>query len=260
MSDSRIYAIGDVHGRADLLGVMLDFVARDAAADGAEPKVMFLGDIVDRGPDSRGALELVTETLERWPRSRLLLGNHDRWFLDYLQGDRSMTRLWLPQGGAETLRSYLAPGDLLGEADAMIRREFPEHVGVLETASLIEIDGPFAFVHAGVDPSRPIEAQAERDCLWIREPFLDHVGKLSHVVVHGHTPLDPPRPEVTENRISLDTGAWFSEVLTAMVADQESGSLSFHATNRDGAVEPVEPVRLDRGYGCALDALVSRSG
>ncbi len=252
MTDRPIYAIGDVHGRADLLHAMLDHVADEAARRGGEPRVMFLGDVVDRGPDSRRAMGLVHETLQRWPGSRLLLGNHDRWFLDVLGGDADVASLWVPQGGLETLRSYGAEGGTLQEAADAIRRDFPGHVAMLETASTIVLDGEFAFVHAGVDPKRPLDAQLERDCLWIREPFLRHVGRLSHVVVHGHTPLDPPRPQVTENRISLDTGACFSGILSALVVEP-GGGMSFVATGPGGRVGPVEPVRLDRGHGTVLD-------
>lgn len=253
MPARRIYAIGDVHGRADLLAPLLDFIAGDSEAAGRAPEVVFLGDIVDRGRDSRRALQLVVETLRRWPGSRLILGNHDSWFLSYLRGDRSVASLWLPQGGLETLDSYLPDGRGPDGADAFIRETFPEHLAALEEASLMRFENGFAFVHAGVAPGRPLDAQLERDCLWIREPFLDHVGTLSHVVVHGHTPLHPPRPEITENRISLDTGAFATDVLTVMSLDPDAGALAFHATGAGGKVQPIAPVRLDRGLGTVLD-------
>lgn len=241
-----IYAIGDVHGRADLLRAVLAFVAADAGRLGREPKVMVLGDVVDRGPDSWEAMALVADALARWPASRLLLGNHDAWFLHFLKGGDPRSG-WMTYGGVQTLQSYGGPGADPAAVRALIRERYPEHVRMLEDASTIETDGAYAFVHAGIDPARPVDAQDAETCLWVREPFLDHVGPLSHTVVHGHTPMTtPPRPVVTENRISLDTGAYATGVLTVLAIDRREGGLRFFATGDDGSVEPVEPVLLHR--------------
>lgn len=112
--------------------------------------------------------------------------------------------------------------------------------------------GRYAFVHAGIDPHVAIGEQNEKDVMWIREKFLDYVGPLSHIIVHGHTMLEPAQPVVTENRISLDTGAYHSGVLSMAVIDPETDAVEFYATNYDGSVQAVEPLRLDRGYGDAL--------
>jgi len=118
----------------------------------------------------------------------------------------------------------------------------------------METVGQYAFIHAGIDPAAPVSDQSLPDCIQIRSKFLDHVGGLSHVIVHGHTPLDPPRPVVTENRISLDTHAWATGVLSLAVFDFEQDTIEFYATSENGGAEPVEPIALDRGLGTILTA------
>lgn len=218
--------------------------------------IIFLGDIVDRGPDSRGALDLVVEAIATHPNSRLLLGNHDWWLLQFLKGelDRDAIDNWLDQGGAATLASY---GAASTRDVAAIRHHIlldrPEHFELLSGAATIAVEGSFVFVHAGIDPRRPIDRQEARDCLWIRAPFLNHIGHLSHVVVHGHQPQKGGRPLVTENRISLDTGAVFTGRLSAVIIDRHGGQMEFVAATGDGRFAAVEPIRLDRGLGTVLD-------
>ena len=118
---------------------------------------------------------------------------------------------------------------------------------LMKSASRIATVGGYAFVHAGIHPRVPINEQNENDLMWIREQFLDHVGPLSHIVVHSHTMLEPTLPVVTENRISLDTGAYHSGVLSMAVIAPETDSVEFYATHRDGTVQAVKPVRLERG-------------
>ncbi|WP_262268401.1 metallophosphoesterase [Microvirga yunnanensis] len=233
------YAIGDVHGRADLLRSLLAFIAADAERRGQEPRVIFLGDIVDRGPDSRGAMDLVGKTLKRWPSSRLLLGNHDDYFLHVVTEDvpdERILALWLRNGGDATVASY----DFMGDLDAArtkVRIDFADHLDLLRSASLIETDGPFAFVHAGIDPTRPIDAQDRKGCLTIRKGFLDHTGPLSHVVIHGHTITESRLPEVSENRIALDTGAYGTGRLTTLIIDPTTDGLEFACTaHSDGRI------------------------
>jgi serine/threonine protein phosphatase 1 len=245
---SLIYAIGDIHGRSDLLAKLIEFVENHSKRPGRQPRVFFLGDIVDKGPDSRGAMDIVCETLRRWPESRLLLGNHDFMFLDAMT-NRRLVGGWLRNGAATTLRSYF--GYDVQSLDDLIKLKslFPEHFHVLSKACEVLIDGRYAFVHAGIDPSVPMYAQDRNILLQTRKPFLDHVGPLSHIVVHGHSPVEPPRPVITENRISLDTDAWQTGVLTTAVIDTETDRVEFFATDSDGQVTSLEPVLLDRGYG-----------
>lgn len=249
---SQVAAIGDVHGAADLLETLL--AGLDRAAPGCP--IYFLGDIVDRGPDSRRAMDLVGATLEARPGSKLLLGNHDDWLLRFLEDQLSVDEAlhWLAQGGGETLVSYgVAPGADLAAARQHVLASRPSHLALLNSASVVEsIDG-FAFVHAGIDPLRPLNEQRRHDCLWMREPFLGHVGRLDHVVVHGHTPLKDGIPVATENRISIDTAAVLTGALTAMLIDTADGTIDFLQTRNDGNVSAVEPRRLNRGLGTAVD-------
>jgi serine/threonine protein phosphatase 1 len=245
---SLIYAIGDVHGRSDLLAKLIEFVDCHSKRSGRQPRVFFLGDIVDKGPDSRGAMDIVCETLRRWPESRLLLGNHDFMFSDAMTKQR-LVWSWYKAGAATTLHSYFGYDDQSPDDLANMKELFPRHFDVLSKACEVVIDGRYAFLHAGIDPSVPMYAQDRNILLQTREPFLDHVGPLSHIVVHGHTPLTPPRPVVTENRISLDTDAWITGILSMAVIDTEMDHIECFSTNSDGQVTSVKPVLLDRGYG-----------
>ena len=251
---TQIVAIGDVHGAADLLATML------AALDRAAPHwpIYFLGDIVDRGPDSRGAMDLVVAALAARPGSKLLLGNHDDWLLRFMEDRLSAEEAlhWLAQGGGETLRSYgVEPGADLAASRQHVLATRPAHLPLLASASLIETSGGFAFAHAGIDPARPVDGQDRHDCLWIREPFLGHVGLLDHVVVHGHSPLKDGYPVVTENRISIDTAAVLNGALTAVLIDLTADTMRFLRTGQHPGVAPVAARRLDRGLGTVLDRL-----
>lgn len=252
---STIYAIGDVHGRSDLLARLINFIAEHAHETDQNPQIFFLGDIINRGHDSRGAMEIVRKTIERWPGSRLLLGNHEKMFIEMLEkpDDESFRQKFVSNGGIPTLMSYVGyDGPYSPEEVADIAVRFQDHIILMRNASRIATVGRYAFVHAGIDPHVAISEQDEKDLMWIRERFLDHVGPLSHIVVHGHTMLEPTLPVVTENRISLDTGAYHSGVLSMAVIAPETGAVEFYATHRDGSVQAVEPVLLERGYGNAL--------
>ncbi len=164
---------------------------------------------------------------------------------------------WLfRNGGHATLASYArTPEYDLSEVLTSIRDDFPEHLRLLNEASLIETLGQYGFVHAGIDPDVHISEQQLPDCIQIRGRFLDHVGTLSHIIVRGYTPVTPPRPVVTENRISLDTHAWDTGVLSLAIFDIERGSIELFSTNECGSVVPVEPVCIDRGLGTACKSL-----
>jgi serine/threonine protein phosphatase 1 len=243
------YAIGDVHGRSDLLRSLLSFIASDAERRRQEPRVIFLGDIVDRGPNSRGAMDLVASTLKRWPSSRLLLGNHDDYFLHSVTEDvpdERILALWLRNGGRATLESYNPLGDL-DEARMTVRIDFADHLDLLRSASLIETDGPFAFVHAGIDPAKAIDAQDRKDCLTIRKGFLEYAGPLTHTVVHGHSITDSTKPEIVGQRIALDTGAYGTGRLTALIVDPAADGIEFACaveTETGIMLEAVDPELL----------------
>lgn len=254
MSMPLTYAIGDVHGRSDLLTTIIDFVERDATRRGRLPRIVFLGDIVDRGHDSKACLDIVGHVLADHPRSVFLRGNHDAWFLQFLEGDKRELRTWFHDGGRQTLDSYC---DLdVDPARQFILTQYPDHLHLLRQSIFIVDEDPILFAHAGIHPSAPIAEQAPKDLLWIREPFLDHRGKLQRVVVHGHAVMEGGRPVATENRISMDTGACFSGRLSMLVIDQAETELSFWQTDGDDrSVVAVEAERRDRGLGTVLDDL-----
>lgn len=198
------YAIGDIHGRADLLKPLLAAIRGDAEKQGAAPRVIFLGDIIDHGPDRRPAMNLVHQTLEELPASRLILGNHDNFLLEFMTAeviDDARFDNWVQrQGGLATLLSYgLEDFDSHDTMATYFRDAYRSHLDMLTSAEHILFDRRYAYVHAGVDPSLPLDQQRPRDLMWIREPFLQFDGPLSHVVVHGHTPNKEFAVEITSH-------------------------------------------------------------
>ena len=260
-----VYYIGDVHGRADLLAQLLDFIRERAAEKGQAPVIHFLGDIVDRGPDSCGALELVYKTLRECPGSALHLGNHDQWFLQAIETDGEFDDVesWVLNGGWHTMQSY-TPAPDPKRAFAYIRSIYGHHVDALRNARRWSENGPFFVAHAGVDPRRDLEVMKATDYaadgmtdpfLWVRDPFLLNVDREAMPVIHGHTIMDV-LPIVTENRISLDTGAYDTGRLSACLLDPEDRSLTFWQTNpKRLSVAEVEPQMADRGFGTIYDRL-----
>ena len=198
-----IYAVGDVHGRLDLLDDLLDQIAEDASkADGAaETVLVFLGDYVDRGDASRGVIDRLIG-LAHVPGVELkaLKGNHEQVMLDFLR-DPEVGPGWVQQGGAATLASYgvaapqtRVPADPWAEASKALARALPpEHLQFLNGLPLYAEYGDYVFVHAGLRPGVPLDRQSERDLLWIRAEFLDETRPFPKVVVHGH----PPRPSLS---------------------------------------------------------------
>ncbi|MBB4658226.1 metallophosphoesterase family protein [Parvularcula dongshanensis] len=211
-----LIAVGDVHGRADLLDALIDKAERKAK--GRRCRFVLLGDYVDRGPDSRGVLDRLLALRARRPDTILLKGNHEQGLLDFL-AEPDQVDAWLSWGGRETLRSY---GVAVGEQDEprALRDRFAEalpdeHFALLMSLPLTyEVPG-YLFVHAGLHPDRPIEAQRERDLLWVRRAWLEGgKDRFEPVVVHGHTPVD--RPENLSWRVNVDTGAVWSSRLSAL--------------------------------------------
>ena len=204
------YAIGDIHGALHKLRALL---ARcEAHAGGRARRYVFLGDYVDRGPDSAGVLRLLREMQANGPDVVALLGNHEDVMLAAVDGTIDPEG-WLSQGGAATLHSY-------GVADlaALPRGD----LDWLRTLPLVKDDGRRFFVHAGVDPRRPLDAQRADDLLWIRAPFLDDPRDYGRLIVHGHTPVDSGTPDWRGNRLNLDTGAVFGGPLSAAVFEDDS--------------------------------------
>lgn len=217
----RVYAIGDVHGRADLLESLLTKIAEDDAARGAAAvQIIFLGDLVDRGPDSKRVLDLVVELGRSGRTARVLRGNHDDVFLRATKGDARATRHLHKMGGRPTLLSYGITEqeyDQVGYAELTRHLQElvpPHHVALLDGMENMAIVGDYVFVHAGVRPGVPLDEQKPEDLCWIRSDFLDHRGDFGGVVVHGHSITDAV--EIRANRIGIDTGAYASDRLTAV--------------------------------------------
>lgn len=218
----RVYAVGDIHGRRDLFEALVDAIeADDAAAGPAETTVVLLGDLVDRGADSAGVIALARAWQSR-RRVRILGGNHEEMFLRSF-GELEMFRHFLRHGGRETVLSYgidraafLAAE--LEEAQQLMRDHVPaEDIAFLDSFEDMVTVGDYLFVHAGIDPHAPLDAQRRQDLRWIREPFLSYPDSHGPVVVHGHTISD--EPEDCGNRIGIDTGAFMSGRLTAIVLE-----------------------------------------
>ena len=220
-SGSRAYAIGDVHGRLDL---MLDLLARieedDRSRGPAKTYLIFLGDLVDRGPDSRGVIDYLINNPPPFHRTVYLKGNHEEFFHGVLEGDDSIVQRWMTYGGAECAESYgVSTGWALNASQAEITerliKEVPRsHVDFLANMADTFRFGDYLFVHAGVRPGVELEKQVSRDLRWIREGFLDDQTDHGLMIIHGHTIVDAP--EERPNRIGVDTGAYRTGLLTAI--------------------------------------------
>lgn len=212
----RIYAIGDIHGMLDLLDRLLAIVvADDAERSPVERRTLiFLGDYIDRGPESRGVVDRMLTGMPAGFEVIHLKGNHEEILLRCLV-DPGAVPPWLANGGLQTLASYgVIEKDVHGVqprpsviSPALARALPQEHRAFYGGLPLSVTFGDYFFVHAGVRPGTPLDRQAERDCLYIREPFLSHKRSFGKVVVHGHTPT--PEPELRTNRIGIDTGGVF---------------------------------------------------
>lgn len=218
-----LVAVGDIHGRLDLLERLwgqIEGAARVSAA--RERSLVFLGDYVDRGLQSR---QLVDRLLQGFPgfETIFLKGNHDETLLQFLDDPR-LGEVWRNFGGIETLRSYgiqHKPGGDWAQTRADFAARLPaEHLKFFQALHLHYACGDFLFVHAGVRPGLALEHQSEHDLLWIRDEFLNSTMSFGRIVVHGHTP--ERQPILRPNRIGIDTGAYMTGVLTALVLEGTS--------------------------------------
>lgn len=217
----RIYAIGDVHGRLDLLEELLTRIADDDAARGiAQTGIIFLGDLVDRGPNSAGVVNRVRTLCAERPDTRCLCGNHEEILLGAYDGDSDLVRLLLRAGGYETLLSYGMDEDEIERATIreladMLPQSLPAaHIDFLRSLNDYIVEGDYLFVHAGIRPGLPPEQQKSRDLRWIRDPFLENTHDHGKLVIHGHTITE--QVDERANRIGIDTGAYRTGRLTAL--------------------------------------------
>jgi serine/threonine protein phosphatase 1 len=222
----RVYAIGDVHGRADLLQSLLTVIDVDLARSTPERAIqVFLGDYVDRGPDSRAVLDLLIER-SKTHETVCLKGNHEIFLLEVLK-DPARLQEWRHYGGLLTLVSYGITPTMNPSAEQQVelieglRRALPpEHLAFLQQLPSSFTCGDFFFVHAGVKPGVPLERQKDEDLLWIREEFLASEERFGKYIVHGHTPVSVP--DIRPNRINIDTGAYATGNLTLLTIQGDS--------------------------------------
>jgi len=222
--DTAIYAIGDIHGRLDLLAAIHERIAADAARRPARRKLLvYLGDYVSRGRDCRGVVDRVREWLPPGFERIALKGNHEDILLNFLDGDLDAGRHWLNYGGLEALTHYgVAIPDREARDDAslaILRDRFgaalpQSHLDFFRSLAISHQAGDYYFVHGGVRPGVPLAGQTDHDRMWIRKAFLDSDADHGAVVVHGHS--ISAQPVIRGNRIGIDTGAYRSGVLTCL--------------------------------------------
>jgi serine/threonine protein phosphatase 1 len=202
------YAIGDIHGSLEKLRELIGKCRQHAG--GRPVTFVFLGDYIDRGPDSRGVVRTVMQLQSEQGGGVIALkGNHEAVALDIVDGKAEADH-WLQEGGAATLRNY-------GVASA---QELPrQHTDWMRSLPLSHDDGRRFFVHAGIDPEKPFDRQSDHDLIWIREPFLSDGRDYGRLIVHGHTPVARRVPDQRRNRLNIDTGAVYGGPLTAAVFD-----------------------------------------
>ena len=226
--NTRVYAIGDIHGELGLLKHLHELILDDASQIPVPRNVVvYLGDYVDRGPNSAGVIERVLSQPLQDFETICLRGNHEDLLLQFLD-DASVASVWLPNGGADTLESYgIAARSFVSELSELtalqesFKRQLPtSHLAFFEGLSYSHVEGNYAFVHAGMLPGLSLAQQNPADLMWIRDEFLYSNEDYGYVVVHGHTPSD--YPEFHRNRINVDTGACYTGRLTALVLHGEN--------------------------------------
>jgi serine/threonine protein phosphatase 1 len=220
-----VYAIGDIHGQLDLLRRLETEIQADAAKRASNRRVVvYVGDYIDRGPASRGVIEhLIAKPLDGFEPVHLI-GNHDQWLLDFLN-EPAKGQSWLMNGGRATLASYgvndVTSGtqreQMMALSKALAGAMPPKHLRFFQSLKHSHTEGDYFFAHAGVRPGVPLADQDPNDLIWIREEFLYSEEYFGKVVVHGHTPGHTP--EEHRNRIAIDTGAFMTGRLTAVVLE-----------------------------------------
>ncbi len=220
----RVYAIGDIHGRDDLFAELIDLIRADNALRGpAQVTLILLGDLVDRGPNSAKVVDRAIHLNDEFSDTRLLIGNHEECFLAALTGDVRRLRYFMRIGGEATVKSYWNDEiDLTTASFEEVAARLPamvpqSHIDFLGTGQDMIAIGDYVFVHAGIRPGVPLEKQTLMDLRWIREDFLHDNRSHGAMIIHGHTIQE----EIDEwpNRIGIDTGAYKSGILTAIILE-----------------------------------------
>ena len=215
----RIYAIGDIHGRYDLLLTLLDQIHEFEASlkPSRSTQMIFLGDMIDRGPGSASVLELL-HNLSRMQKVTVLLGNHEELMLRAIDGEPGTMRAWLHLGGRATLRSFgIEPPNGVYDRAGLVRaihEAIPKDLlSWLRSLPISARSGDYFFCHAGIRPGVALHRQRKEDLLWIRNEFLESDESHGVVIVHGHS--ISPDVEIRHNRFGIDTGAYRTDILTA---------------------------------------------
>jgi serine/threonine protein phosphatase 1 len=239
---ARMYCIGDIHGRADLLQELHHIILADCEGYQGARKVIYLGDYVDRGESSKQVIDMLLSDSLPGFEPVFLRGNHEQAMMDFIKYPVSAVN-WLQFGGLATLLSYRVgiqrpplsrrvDEEELQEIADRLRQSLPEaHLAFLEATQLSHQEGSYFFAHAGIRPGTALEDQHPDDLLWIRRAFIDHQDPHPRIVVHGHTPVD--EAELLPNRIGIDTGAYYSGVLTCLVLEGDQQRLLQTGTQAD---------------------------
>ena len=220
--NTRVYCIGDIHGRLDLLTELIERIQTDAQQFSGQIIIVYLGDYLDRGSQSKEVIDFILSNEQANIQYVYLRGNHEQTLLDFLE-DEAVARSWLSYGGQSTLASYdVAVTKIptkrteLVELQSQLRTKLPDsHYRFLNKTKSFYSLGTYFFVHAGVNPNYSLANQRPEDLLWIRDEFIDAKKPFEKIIVHGHTVTDAA--ELLPNRIGIDTGAYVSGILTCLV-------------------------------------------
>lgn len=220
----RIYAIGDIHGCYDQLRQLLDQIGEHEATlrPNRPPRLIILGDMIDRGPDSARVLRFLQQLQTRTPNLTVLAGNHEDLLLEVLDGHISAQQMWLHHGGLETLHSLGVRPNATGEhpwalAERLHDALSTDIVNWLRMLPTSYISGDYFFCHAGIKPGVSVKRQSRRDLLWVREEFLEYTALHNFAIVHGHSRTF--EAEIRNNRINIDTGAYATGRLSGLYLD-----------------------------------------
>jgi serine/threonine protein phosphatase 1 len=224
----RIYCVGDVHGQLELLDRVANWVNDDLARSPMPAVTVFLGDYIDRGPNSFGVVDRLSKG-EFPTQIRALRGNHEEMILTFLQNDKSLDA-WRRYGALETLHSYGVPvihvmrGKGFDVAQATLREKMPaHHLEFYQKTEFCAVAGDYYFCHAGIKPGVSLDEQNPTDLMWIREEFIKAPGPFEKRIVHGHTPVG--KPVVMPDRINIDTGAYANGTLTCLALEGDTTRL-----------------------------------
>ena len=228
--DNRIYCIGDVHGRHDLLSEIIDQIKNDINGYSGKILMVFLGDYIDRGMHSKEVIDFLIKNSIAGVEYIFLRGNHEQTMLDFLLMD-SVGRSWINYGGLATLASYgVKVNGIPGDAEGYVRiqqdlkaRLPDKHLAFIESTQFYYEFGSYFFVHAGVYPRLPLSKQLPEDMLWIRDEFLSSRKRFEKIIVHGHTVVE--QAEILPHRIGIDTGAYTTGILTCLVLQNDQQRL-----------------------------------